>query len=260
MHDDVRALQDNVSELRAIVHKLEHNIIESVETIPAKSVEKMLTQIEVNGAVPVTMDKIEKYLDERFDNLTTLLNSKHDCNGINSDDHQSTSASSDALINNRYRWGNKLVRYVPEGFRFLGSDTKSMFRLWYLGNQLLGIDPYRHLKNEEWIDDIALKIDRSNVYRTAKVMESMEAIADQLYSDNNYIINNINIDNCDAIFDKCFNELISKLYENDKGALKRVGSKSYATIARKIYESNPNKRKRNRKSDETNYSDDDMSE
>jgi predicted acylesterase/phospholipase RssA len=47
-----------------------------------------------------------------------------------------------------YIWGGRLGHHVPEGWLFPNPPIKTLFDLWFLGNQVLRIGPYR--KIEHW--------------------------------------------------------------------------------------------------------------
>ena len=72
-----------------------------------------------------------------------------------------------------FTWGGRLGRYVPQNFTFPSADVFTMWNLWYFGNRLLRVYPYRRLA-EGHQDDLSTHHQRVNLNRARLVMQALE--------------------------------------------------------------------------------------
>lgn len=72
-----------------------------------------------------------------------------------------------------FSWGGRLGRYVPQNFVFPTANVFTMWSLWYFGNRLLRVHPYRRLADGHQ-DDLTTHHQRVNLNRARLVMQALE--------------------------------------------------------------------------------------
>ena len=66
------------------------------------------------------------------------------------------------------------IRINPEGFTFPSLPVKPMWNLWWFGDEVTGIRPFRSLVGHR--DDLLGKANKDNLSRAKKVMDAIEVI------------------------------------------------------------------------------------
>ena len=132
--------------------------------------------------------------------------------------------------------------FTPPSFQVPKCDTAKLFRYWHFGMSLpLPVGPLRVLHQ-----DFRSELDHSQKTLLAKAASVMYALEDIHFQDNNYIISP---QNGEHVFEKVMTKLIKRLYPDKLPPGWR--SFCFTTIAKKISDCNPNKRKRTRKNNDT---------
>jgi hypothetical protein len=126
-----------------------------------------------------------------------------------------------------------------------------MWDLWHYGisKNNYRIRPLYRLSLDKRGSDLRTKDERVGLARAraAVVMSALEDIARMKYSNNDINFESLARIDSDKMFDICYNELMSKLYENG-GSRTLDGSYSreilFSTIANRIYQINKSERQR----------------
>lgn len=117
-----------LQETNKYLQHLEENILQKLSTLPAELKEEMLTHFQVNGAQPITKERLEEMLILMENRLTNIVaNSRHNHHVDEScidgmEDEALQSAVELIEIQGNYEmitWGNRL-HCVPESFRIAG--------------------------------------------------------------------------------------------------------------------------------------------
>jgi hypothetical protein len=107
--------------------------------------------------------------------------------------------------------GDDQIHHVPHGFRWPnGKNTVIMWNLWFFGEAIKGIGPYKFIPPSVDLSTQQCKTDRS---RTAKVISTLVSIT----VNEGRIVNqrDINVNNSIHIFDFAFGELMRQLYPDN---------------------------------------------
>ena len=139
-----------------------------------------------------------------------------------------------------FSWGEKL-RMIPQHFIFPHTNVKTMWNLWFHGNESEKIQPYKYLiKN---IKDIDVKTVRNKVHRTSKVMTALVDIAiKKRFIKQEDEISSFSQSESDNIFDECYPDLVCQCY-GQKGHT-RPYDIHCDTMAYWIYKGSRNKRQK----------------
>ncbi|KAF0697149.1 Aste57867_12143 [Aphanomyces stellatus] len=81
-------------------------------------------------------------------------------------------ANSTPLVMPRFQWGDGTQRAAPESWHFPTTSCRTMWSLWFLGDDAAGIGPYRHLIPE----DLAFLSSKLQFAKAKRLMETLEAI------------------------------------------------------------------------------------
>ena len=225
---DVRRLQrlyeGNREELRAVsaeinvgINELSARIQNLFESQPAAVVREILSHVNVNGAQMVTMENVQRMLDElfrrdnRFGVITDALAEINARLLMGARDTAPTeadlvAAGQRAITANSFFWGGR-YHPVPETFTWpTGKTTRTMGEYWFLGDRNAGIPAFRIIK-PAW--DLR-KTCRVNYARAKRVITVLlkYAVDDNLLGGER----DVTAVNSQAIFEAAFTKLAAVLY------------------------------------------------
>ena len=162
---DVRILQrlyeGNREEIRAVsaeinigISDLSTRIQTLFESQPAAVVREILSHVNVDGAQMVTMENVQRMLEELFrrdnrfgaisDALTAISARLQvmDARGTAPTEADSVAAGQRAVPVNSFLWGGR-YHPVPETFTWpTGKTTRTIWEYWFLGDRNAGIPPF----------------------------------------------------------------------------------------------------------------------
>ena len=138
-------------------------------------------------------------------------------------------------------------------FQFpLGIDVKTLWYLWYFGNNALRVGPYKRL-HEKHRDDLRTKMERLYICKANKLMKEMENIAVQ----RGHSISDLRVTSADTrnmIYDDVYSSLMESLYGPHYC---RGEDKQYITVANKLYKNEVTLKRRRDVADMDDYYDSD---
>ena len=187
-----------------------------MEILPRTIADEVRSKVEINGAVAVTSDDVRKMLGEFKDNILERL-----------DQHRGGTTPPAPSVPSvplqpfkTFYWGGQL-HYCERGFRLPRDSVKACFNLWYCGNPVRQVAPYKHFKG----CCMSTAADKSALPKLAVVMRKLETIA----VEKEFVASWPNVEAMepearDELFRKCFEEL----YKGSRS--KRVGELSFMTV------------------------------
>ena len=240
-------IANELKSVKQAVDESKQQMIKQFQHIPQTLTDTMLNKFTIQGAIPVTLDNMKHYFDTRFQMIenklsTSVTDNSHVNDVMNSNDD-------DPNHNQRFTnwtWGG-CFHMVPEDWCLPKSNIKDIWNLWWFGHQTDRIQPYRHLKS----DDFKLDTQKSQLTRIRKVMMKLEEIGrEKKFIEADQHIHKFNKQKCNELFDQCFNEMLKQLYPNDPQ--RRIGEVTIPTIYDHINRLKPNRRKRKKNQNNDN--------
>jgi hypothetical protein len=227
------------NELNGVIHEVKgfNTIVKTqFEQMPKLLTTEMLSNFTVNGAIPVTMDAMNRL----FVSLSEKIELKFTSSQV---ENTNTSDLSNQTPFMNWYWKGRF-RMVPENWTLPTNNIKDIWNLWWYGHIENKIQPYRRLK---WHDVVSEPTSRSTGVQLAKtntVMQEIEKVAKEM----NLIETGRNIDEltkeeCSTLFDKTFTAIHEQLRPNSTTQVGRWGELSIATFY-KMIQSGRKKRKR----------------
>jgi hypothetical protein len=214
---EVRELRDEFGKEREN-HKKQ--IDDLMNTLPSVIVNGVLANCEVNGAVAVTSSSMQQMFASLREQMSEQLSEEM----TRHLGETPPSPSSTAEPFKTFYWNG---RYHPctENFRLPRDSVKALFNLWYCGNQLEHIAPYRRFKAY----DMSFPADQVALPKLAVVMRKLAAIAVECQFVEQWPdVAAMDVVARDELFGKCFEEL----YKDT--SCRRIGQLSYLTVYKHI--------------------------
>ena len=205
---------------------LSSNVNERIDALPDKVVSRILDNIRIEGAQPVSINSIRSMMTDMMSSddgpmgvwtrgMTAIVNrldnmdSRQVRTAINEEPvhHQQVMATGRVHI-----WpGDDMMHRVPHGFRWPnGKNTMIMWNFWFFGEACRGIVPYKFITPNEELCTRQCKTDRS---RTVKVIYTLIDIAVNAGKINNQRC--VDVNNSTDIFDYAFGELMRRIYPDN---------------------------------------------
>jgi len=196
-----------------------------LDAMPEQVVSAILDNIRIEGAQPVSLNSIRSMMTDMLISqdgpiaslsrgMTAIVNR------LDNMDVRQVQAINDVPIQLQpimatgrvHFWpGDDQIHHVPHGFRWPnGKNTVIMWNLWFFGEAIKGIGPYKFIPPSVDLSTQQCKTDRS---RTAKVISTLVSIT----VNEGRIVNqrDINVNNSIHIFDFAFGELMRQLYPDN---------------------------------------------
>jgi hypothetical protein len=219
--------------------KLEQVIHEIRDEIPVKTCNLLRERFEIEGAVAVTVEDVQKVVFENnkiiLDKLNEIVAAKPAAASTtppHSEVEQGFNRTPHVGGFTPHFWGGQF-RMVPEGFRWpTGCPAKTMWDLWWFGHHGENIPPYRYMK--EHLGDLVSKGDNQRFSRTQKVINMIVQCAKEkgcLPAEAE--VRNLSREASENVFSKGFEGLMEKLYGGK--TKKRLQEIQIDTLANKIY-------------------------
>lgn len=233
---DNLAIAHQVQQLVGIIQKLEEetlpsfkdDIIEKIHEIPTNVKDLMLENFTIDGVVPINISDIQRIVSDAKTEILSKVCTKDD---VLSDSPPQNIIERQEEKFNWFTWGGRM-RMIPDNFVFPTVNVKTMWNLWFYGNESKKIQPYKYLVKN--IQDLEKKTERTNVHRVNKVMTALVDIAIKFQLvDENVDISALSVERSNEIFNICFAELLKICY-GDKGH-SRAHDIQCNTIAHLLY-------------------------
>jgi len=165
----LRQRLDNVEVgLKRSAEEVLGKIDQNAEELPRKVANTLLENFSINGAIPVTHQSMNDMFDTFAASLRNELKESREarpeeCASLltNQNVHQ---------IFDRWDWGGRMRRCVPENFTFKRDHTKRMWDLWHFGDRASRIGPYKNIKGR----DLKSKSDIVSLSRLSQVISKLE--------------------------------------------------------------------------------------
>jgi hypothetical protein len=210
-----------------------NTICQSVrEEVPNIVCERILSTFEVNGAVPLTQEKvqgmietlrdqIEKALQHQLSTLSAVSNGSRAAEEVSEDNQNSAVRES-----RQWSWGGRL-HPVPENYTFPNGTLKHMWDLWFKGIPAQSIGPLRLVSKY----DLTSKVDQMRLAKCSSAMQFLLSIAKTkgLVRDRGPLAYPSGI-RCEETFVAVFTELIRLIPEKESRRTRRVGDILLTTV------------------------------
>jgi hypothetical protein len=252
-------IANEISEIRNSVVKCKTEILKQFNELPELLTDKILSNVQVNGAVPVTMDSLKTVLDKVMTDMKQTIysvsNSNSNVNSVSSNYNSTLDISNSVAVQpvmsfQSWMWKGSeekqaILHMVPEKWTLPIGNIKYIWNLWWFGHIADKIQPLRFLKS----NDLMNSAQTTQHSKFKKVMAAIEAIArERRYIQDNERFDKLTKEKCNEIFDKSYEDLLNQILDS-KEREGRITQLSIATIYDKL-------RKRKRKREEENKQND----
>jgi len=233
--DCVRRFEDEA------LPELKNAIISKIEEVPENVKSIIMENFTIEGVVPVNMSDIQRVISEAKAEILSKVSHIEINTALPQED---TVAITSTHRFDYFTWGGK-IRMIPRNFIFPNSTVKTMWDLWFHGNEKEKIQPYKNLVQN--IKDLEQKTTRNKVHRTNKVMMTLLKIAvEKELIDSTKDISKMTQAESDHVFDCTFPVLINICYGSN-GHMRPydIHCDTIADLIYKREKKNSFKRKRN---------------
>jgi hypothetical protein len=218
---------------------------DSFDKLPHQIIELLLAKFQVNGIIPVSIDEIRSLitatLTPQFELISGSLAALSSRMDTSTNQARITSATNeevfmevdgdDASTGNRFdlfRWpGDIKFHRVPHMWEFPSFTCKTMWELWFFGNEVTRIRPYRYFIG---CHDMGTKACGTNLSRTKRIMKDLVG-----YACEEGLIRSardITAENSDAVFGVAYRQLLDALY---RVVPERPGDININTLCNRLY-------------------------
>jgi hypothetical protein len=214
--------------------------LENLQTrLPAAVAQIITDRFQVNGAVPLTRDDLDRSLARIVEQVTGMLDQRIGQSIANvlpniEDEADRCDNDLDDFQLFPHREGDQVVfRRVPPGFIFPSNNCKAMFDYWNFGDRSLRICPFRQFRQF----DVVSKICQKRLIKARRVMTEIEkrAVVNGVWPANQSI-RSLGRVNANKVYLNGFDRLIRKIEEGkrarDQGfnELRRENEIQYLTL------------------------------
>lgn len=233
----VAGLQDEVSRLRQEIEagRLEDRaaLLAKLDSLPQELLDKLVRNIAINGANPVTRDDITGLTNDMVARIVGLLEAR-----FSSSSSQAPSPSPNAAATSTdevrpfktWLWGGRM-HMVPEGWVLPRCTPKSFYLLWHFGQCDQHIQPLKHLtrfdvSDADWIE----------VSRARGVLRELERIRKHL-DPTALPMGQLTKQEFLHLFDDAYTALTVELYgveTSDSGGAGRSGDRAISTVYNRL--------------------------
>lgn len=184
---EIDKLASRVAQLENIVGLSKDDILQFVEELltrlPAQLEERLTNRFAINGVLPVTRNDLERH-DENILNRVSVMFDERLAHALNNvigvarndiEPMHEENGENDENENGQFeRWmygGN--FHAVPQGFRLLSINCKTLYDFWNFGDRSRRIRPFRRFKQ----GDLSDKYDQKRLIKARKIMTEIESRA-----------------------------------------------------------------------------------
>lgn len=170
------------------------------DTVPDAVVSKILSQLEVNGAVTVSRLDFERMFQEFRGEMANWRSSSAPAV------QQPVVAANSLLRYETWTWGSRM-HPVPESFHFPRCSVKVLWDLWYDGDTSLKIAPYKQFHC--W--DMPTNKDKQSLSKAKKIMNKLVDIANSMeLIQTTSEISSMSVAERDELFSRVFTGLLGQ--------------------------------------------------
>ena len=161
--------------------------------------------------------------------ILNILESQSSRGGGSSDGTTTAAADSSDDDSAKFQtwYYNGKMNMVPLGFVFPSMNVKPMWDLWWHGNEVEKIQPYRYLVNYR---DLLSSGDYKKFSRAKKTMDTLQRLIEQKV--NARKVASLTRLECDSAFASAYDELLGQLYSDSPNRQTNI---TYGTIANRIW-------------------------
>ena len=162
-----------VRRLGRVVDELEKKLTAStngiMEELPSTIVNRILENMEINGAVAVTRSDITGMMQQLRDDIRQDFGAP----AVAAAPPAAPAPPSNTSVWASFMWGNpRIIQPVPHDFRLPRANVKTMFYLWYNGHASLRYSPYRQFISR----NMTCSADKSALLKLRGVMKALESV------------------------------------------------------------------------------------
>lgn len=211
-----------------LIHEA-HEIRGDIAEVPGKMCDRLLQQVEVNGALPMTLANVQAMLTSMQEQLLQQLRVEDGSGVAQTAAHQVAPPQRARPWLTWYHPGRGKFFKVPPDFDFPQALTvKPCWDLYVHGNNLLRIRPYRLLDS----DDMRTHADKCRLLNMKTVCKFIIQHVDAEVSENGAVVDvlNSNPEGTDIMFASAWPLAVAKLTNNDNRSEKIGGDLVMTTV------------------------------
>eukprot|EP00602_Paraphysomonas_sp_CaronLab_P013122 CAMPEP_0185042226 /NCGR_PEP_ID=MMETSP1103-20130426/42225_1 /TAXON_ID=36769 /ORGANISM="Paraphysomonas bandaiensis, Strain Caron Lab Isolate" /LENGTH=523 /DNA_ID=CAMNT_0027582255 /DNA_START=1070 /DNA_END=2638 /DNA_ORIENTATION=+ len=206
------------------------------DEMPSKISDNLLNNFEINGAIPLTTSFIGDAISKLRVELVNDLGGGHRGREAPFQSSEASRQQGPDIDGMTYPWGGG-IHPVPEGFRFPVGNVRTLWDLWWDGQQAQGIGPYKYIKGV----DLVNRKDKCNLTKFSKIMEALTATASTLgLIGPTRRISGMTVSERDDLFGKSYTKLcmdmhrVRLLEDLDKRKIGEMSSLDFMTSCAKL--------------------------
>lgn len=216
----------------------EHFIVEGVVPLNHEDMRR-----EIERSREILVGEVKEAIDNSLEPFRTSLLAIQGGDGRYHSSPDSRFPSSDLSnenpVGNRFRlWTYRGgLRMIPPDIVFpQGTTTKALWNLWWFGDEVRRIQPYRMLAESQYRNDLASKKQRDLVSKAQTTIMEIVNIVHQrsdAAGEDRADFNALSRQQSSSLFEYGYMELMRKLY--GIGRSQRFDDKVYTTVANRLY-------------------------
>ena len=256
---EMAALRKEINDLRELMPtsfaQLSTEIRSMSSELPGRLKDTLLENFRIDDVNPITTADVRAIIEQNNEQL--LVRIRGMLTALRPEEHteQVAPIEADSQPGSRFRtwnWGQYMGRLVKEPFKFPVLPVKEVFRLWYFGNEMEQIRPYKEFyklvgKHRPHLHDLLTEACRVNVMRADKVMRAITVIAQKrnIIEVDDFSV--LDTDRALEVFDEVFPIFVEEIYKDKSSKARRPEQIMYVTYANLMSLSNTSRKKKPRK-------------
>lgn len=223
--------------------------------LPTKLTEEILNAVNVEGAQPLTMEKVQQCFDQSFEQLSAKIDQALLSQNVSPSEGQLPSPSPESLVvplpdhKWEYKYYNGKFNLLPENHRIVQMNVKSAWDSWFFGSRVDGVPPYRLVDCKEFRSHERSKKENDN---QVSLYSKIKKVSLTLLKDSQKELKDIismPIDQSNSVFCAVYTALLERIGLSDEGEAGHHNvNRSYITVYNNILKKeNEGKPKRKRK-------------
>ena len=195
-------------------HDTEEYLENLMTRLPAALEERITTRFEINGAVHLTREDLERQQSNIVDRVMSLLDQRLQPRNPLVEERQEENIADHVEERFQFWHYEGRLHRVPDTFEFRSLATKSLWDFWHFGDTENHICPYKHLNQNDLPN---IRRDAKKLIKARRVIKEIKnnAVVDNVWP-SNATIESLGMPTANRIFQDGYDRLLSKIEEGKR--------------------------------------------
>jgi len=216
---------NQVNQLQSQLRRMQEDIAEKMVQLPEQLKNAMLHNFAINGAIPLTESRLAEMINASTQNIIASVQLTIPPPNVAVDQGGSNALNNNHQQYNTWNWANGSIHPVPETFRFPSCNVRTLWDLYWSGDSMARIAPYRILKG----CDLFKASDKQFLSKAKGVMKLLIEASNTSTNE----IRAMTLRNRDILFETTFLNVLHRIFPDDTDEdfdARRIGEMKYLTL------------------------------